>query len=36
MGSGIHPLIKVFSSREEVGHSVGMSRNVFKAIVEVL
>jgi len=36
MGVGIHPLIKVFSSGEEIGYSVSMSRNVFESVVKVL
>jgi len=36
MSRGIHPLVKVFSSGKEVSHNVGMSRDMFKVVIEVL
>ena len=33
---GIHPLIKVFASGEEVGNSVGVSGDVIEVVVKVL
>ncbi len=33
---GIHPLVKVFSLGEKVGNGVGVSRDVFEAIVKIL
>ena len=36
MSIGIHPLIKVFSSGEEVGYGVCMARDMVEVVVKVL
>ncbi len=36
MSVGIHPLVKVFSAREEICYGVGMSGDVVEAVIEVL
>ena len=36
VGVGIHPLIKVFSVGEKVGDGIGMSRDMFEAVIKIL